>query len=480
MLPVRAPRLPSLALVAGLLLAPVPVARALDPVESAAKEEVTASAARSVAGTLAGTAFEGRGTLQPGNEAAARWLAKELRKAGFEPAFAAADGDKDPGAGYLQWFDVKGRDGSTAGKTPNVVGILRGDGRGPGRTATSTPSPAAEPPPPAEGAAPGGAAAADAAEPTREYLVLGAHFDHLGVPNRKPDDRKPAKKSQTFFGADDNASGSTAALLVARALGRMKTAGTLPRRDVVVAFFSGEEHGLLGSKHYCAEPPVPLPDTVAMLNLDMVGRNSIKTMEVYGNTSSPELDAAHRTVLEKTEFDCTYPGGDVFTRSDHYSFYERKIPVLFFHGGLHKDYHTQRDTVDKLDFRKVERIARHTLGVLWLVVNAPDRPSFRTVDMTGAGGKLGLAVDPAMPDELDELDMEEDRGAVRVTTVFAGGLGEKFFEPGDVIYSWNGYPFDGENPVGRFQTFVQTAKAGSKITLRYVRGKERKACVVQF
>ena len=218
-----------------------------------------------------------------------------------------------------------------------------------------------------------------------------------------------------------------------------------------------------------------------MINLDMIGRNATKSMEVYGNASSPDLDAWHRKVLEETKIECAYPSPALLQRSDQWSFYEAKIPVLFFHGGLHKDYHTVRDVPEELNFAKVALLARHACGVLWIAANDAKRPGFLPIDMTGAGGRLGLAVDPCTPEEEEALDLEDEKtSAVRVTNVFAGSLGEKFFQPGDLIYSWNGFPIWGDDPVGRFTAFVNAAKQGDQVVIRYLRGKERKGASVKF
>jgi hypothetical protein len=500
MSPPRSPWVSRPALLPGALLAllallpPVP-AGAVDPLDTAARSAISASEARSVGTALAGPKYLGRGTGQKGNEDAARWLAKELREVGFEPGVSpdrVEDGKTVEGE-FLQWFDVPAtrlEPGATGVRTPNVIGILRGTGLDPAAVATPADpaGPAAPPagpagpagpaPPTAEGAPPEPASAPRPRNP--EVVLLGAHFDHLGVRGGNADPKKPPKKSSVFWGADDNASGTTAVLLVARALGRMAADGLRPRRTIVVAFFTGEEMGLLGSRHYVGSPVFPLADTTAMINLDMVGRNGTKAFEVYGNGSSPELDAWHREVLAETKLDCSYPPPALLQRSDQWSFYEAGIPVLFLHGGLHGDYHTPRDTADGLNYPKIALAARHALGILWKAANAPGRPGFRKIDMTGAGGRLGIAVDPATPEEIDSLSLEEGRGAVRVTAVFAGSMGEKFFEAGDLIFSWNGFPIMADDPVGRFTGFLNMARAGDPVTIRYLRGKDRKAATVKF
>jgi hypothetical protein len=260
----------------------------------------------------------------------------------------------------------------------------------------------------------------------------------------------------------------------------MAREGTRPRRTVVVCFFSGEEIGLLGSKKYVAAPVRPLADTVAMINLDMVGRNATKHLEVYGNTSSPELDAWNLRVLAETKMEPAYPPPDLLMRSDQWPFYEAKIPVLFLHGGLHKDYHKVGDVPEELNFAKIALVARHGLGVLWLAATEEKRPAFREIDMKGAGGRLGVAVDPCTPEEIEALELDGKHGAVRVTAVFAGGLASGLLQAGDLVHSWNGTPLFADDPVGRFTSFVNAARAGDSVVLRYLRGKERKAATVKF
>jgi hypothetical protein len=476
-------RLRALLLPAAFLLALAPAAplTAADPLDVAVRREITAAEAQKVAFLLAGPRFLGRGTGQVGNDDAATWLAGELAKAGWAPGPAAPSGKdgKPAPADFLQPFEVPAaRAGTDApAKTANVVGVLEGTvgSRGtatpsadPGKPAGPAPAPGTDGVPPA------------AADPPRETVVLGAHFDHLGVRGGTGPDGKPTRKSVVFWGADDNASGTTAVLLVARALGRMAKDGVHPRRTAVMVFFSGEEVGLLGSKHYVERPVRPLADTVAMINLDMVGRNATRYLEVYGNATSPELDAWNRRAAEETKVECTYPPPALFQRSDQWSFYEAKIPALFLHGGLHNDYHTPRDVPEELNYAKVALVARHAAEVLWLALNEPKRPTFRAIDMKGAGGRLGIAVDPCTPEEHGALGLDEKTSAVKVAAVFAGGLAEKLLQPGDLVYSWNEFPLYADDPVGRFQAFVDAARAGEQVVLRYLRGKERRAAAVKF
>lgn len=196
-----------------------------------------------------------------------------------------------------------------------------------------------------------------------ETVVIGAHYDHLGA--GEPGSF-PTNRGQTHYGADDNASGTTALMELARRFGGMKN--RQGRRIVFVAF-SGEEQGLYGSKHYCQHPPFPLDQTAFMLNMDMVGRMAqvddagpggkpVKKdrLVVYGTGTSTGL--ADRVQAANKGFDfklLTIPGGT--GPSDHTSFYDKGIPVLFFFTGTHKDYHRPSDTPDKINTAGLLKVA---------------------------------------------------------------------------------------------------------------------------
>jgi len=200
-----------------------------------------------------------------------------------------------------------------------------------------------------------------------EYVVLGAHYDHLGVDPR----------GRVGLGADDNASGTAALLELVEAL-----AAAGPRRSILACAFAGEEDDLLGSRALCADPPVPVAAMVAMLNLDMVGRGEADEVVVIGARRNRALsDVLERaralggTRIERIE---TGKGRDLFERSDHFAFHEVGVPVLFFYEGWplsdNPDYHTWRDTVDELDFDKITNTTRLVYNTAWLLANDDDRP----------------------------------------------------------------------------------------------------------
>ena len=200
-----------------------------------------------------------------------------------------------------------------------------------------------------------------------EYLVLGAHYDHIGVDTR----------GRIGTGADDNASGTVGLIELAEALARSP-----PRRSVVFAFFSSEEDGLLGSAEFCDRPPVPLDSIVAMLNMDMIGRGEESEVVVLGTKWNPDLDKvlpkAKKLQSTKVKRIITGRAEHLWQRSDHYSFHEKGIPTLFFFEAVSEtdnaDYHTFRDTVERLNLEKIARTTRLVYNAAWLIANDEKRP----------------------------------------------------------------------------------------------------------
>jgi Zn-dependent M28 family amino/carboxypeptidase len=220
---------------------------------------------------------------------------------------------------------------------------------------------------------------------TDEYVILGAHYDHLGYGNY--DSLAPSQIGQIHPGADDNASGTAGLLELARLLAPMK--GQLPR-GILFASFAGEELGLLGSAEWVKEPTLPIDKAVAMLNMDMIGR--IHDGKVYvggvgtGSTFSELLQQASANSAFKMEYS---QGG--YSASDHTSFVAKQIPVLFFFSGLHSDYHKPSDTWEKIDADAAARLLDVISKVAVQLASAEDRPQFKVVveDKTATGGGGG-------------------------------------------------------------------------------------------
>ncbi len=202
-----------------------------------------------------------------------------------------------------------------------------------------------------------------------EVVIIGAHYDHTGYT-----EKAPAGQDSVYNGADDNASGTTGVLAVAQAFAR---AGKKPKRSVLCMAFAGEEKGLFGSTHYAAEPLYPLANTVAMLNMDMISRNSPDSLSITGSRSSRELNKALLSANKKTKFLLDF-SSEKYLRggSDHAPFVRKEIPVLFFFSGMHADYHKVSDEADKCDVHKLARVAELCFRVAWQVANDKHKPVF--------------------------------------------------------------------------------------------------------
>lgn len=197
-----------------------------------------------------------------------------------------------------------------------------------------------------------------------EYVVLGAHYDHVGV------GKASAEGDSIYNGADDNGSGTTGLLLAAQALA---ASSQRPSRSIVYVAFSGEEKGLLGSKAYVRASPLPLSKCVAMSNMDMIGRCEANKLSIGGNERCPDLMKINEEAnasLSKP-FNLVYDIEQYFFRSDQASFAMKRIPVIFYFTGEHKDYHKPGDDVSKINMSDLVGITRLATHVLWRVSQLP-------------------------------------------------------------------------------------------------------------
>ena len=218
-----------------------------------------------------------------------------------------------------------------------------------------------------------------------EIVVLTAHYDHIGKDGEDINN-----------GADDDGSGTVALMELAEAFAEAKKAGDGPRRSILIMPVSGEEKGLLGSDYYTRNPVYPLENTVADLNIDMIGRidkdhdNGDYVYLIGSDRLSTELhDISERTNLVYTSLDLDYKYNDpedpnqFYYRSDHYNFAKNNIPVIFYFNGTHDDYHKPTDTVEKIDFEKIEKITRLVFYTAWEIANRDRR---LVVDVIEEGG----------------------------------------------------------------------------------------------
>lgn len=210
-----------------------------------------------------------------------------------------------------------------------------------------------------------------------EVLVITAHYDHIGMHD-----------GEIFNGADDDGTGTVTLLELAEAFIVAKRQGDGPRRSILFMPVSGEEKGLLGSSFYSNNPIYKLENTIADLNIDMIGRtddlHKDSAMYVYiigSNMISDDLhEANEKANAEHTKINLDYRYNSLddpnrfYFRSDHYNFAVKGIPSIFYFSGVHEDYHQATDTVDKIDFQKVETVARLVFHTAWNLANADKRP----------------------------------------------------------------------------------------------------------
>ncbi|HKF01139.1 MAG TPA: M28 family peptidase [Candidatus Sulfotelmatobacter sp.] len=219
-----------------------------------------------------------------------------------------------------------------------------------------------------------------------EYVIIGAHYDHLGRGNF--DSLAPSQIGQIHPGADDNASGTAGVLELARLLAPQR--GQL-KRSILFMNFAGEELGLLGSAEWVKEPTRPLAKAVAMINMDMIGRIRDDKVYIGGVGTGSNFKAVLEQAQKDSPFKIEYSAGG-YSSSDHTSFVSKQIPVLFFFSGLHSDYHKPSDTWDKINASSATRLLDMVGNVALQLSEAQDRLAFQVVaeeKAPGGGGGAG-------------------------------------------------------------------------------------------
>ena len=295
-----------------------------------------------------------------------------------------------------------------------------------------------------------------------ETIVVGAHYDHLGFGG----EGSLAPWTTTIHnGADDNASGTSTLLEVAT---RLAQSGKKPRRRIVFMAFTGEERGLLGSKHYVKNPRFALENTIAMYNLDMVGRLKDNKLAVYGTSTAKHFDAMVEELSKQMGFVLTkYEGG--FGPSDHSSFYSRKIPVLHFFTGTHTDYHRPSDDAEKLNIEGMRLVTDMLVEIIQRTDATDARPEyveikkFESIVSSDGGGERTTSLG-TMPDYNTKAD------GVVLELVMPGGPAEKAgLKPGDILVKFGDLKISN---IEDFENALRTHKPGDKVKLKAKRGAE--------
>ena len=284
--------------------------------------------------TFASDEFEGRETGERGQKLAAEYLKNEYKKLGIPSPIGGDDYYQEVPASAFRRGNVK--------DTENVLAFIKGSTK------------------------------------PEEVLVISSHYDHVGI-----DD-----EGNIFNGADDDGSGTVAILEIAEAFKKAVEDGYRPRRSILFLNVTGEEKGLVGSKWYTDNPVFPLAQTVANLNIDMIGRVG-EGMEDAGDyvyligsdklstdlhNLSEEVNQKHMNLnLDYTYNDENDPNR-FYYRSDHYNFAKNDIPIIFYFSGVHEDYHRPTDTPDKINYDLLTKRAKLVFLTAWQVANREQRP----------------------------------------------------------------------------------------------------------
>lgn len=294
-----------------------------------------------------------------------------------------------------------------------------------------------------------------------EYVVIGAHYDHLGLGEK--DSLAPSQVGKPHLGADDNASGTAGVIELARWF----SAQPKHKRGILFLTFAGEELGLLGSAWYASHPELPLEKAVAMINMDMIGR--VRDSKVFvsgvgtGSTLQKLLDDAPKHSLS---VDISEKAG--YGSSDHTSFTAKQVPVLFFFSGLHADYHKPSDTWDKIDAPDAVKVLGLVGDLATQLADAQERPKFvRVADphsqqVSGTGGGSGYgAYFGSIP------DFTEIPNGVKFADVKDGSPAALAgLKPGDILTEFDGKPISN---LYDFTYALRAKKPGQEVLVKVLR-----------
>ncbi|MBL0312528.1 MAG: M20/M25/M40 family metallo-hydrolase [Holophagaceae bacterium] len=292
-----------------------------------------------------------------------------------------------------------------------------------------------------------------------EAIVLGAHMDHLGRGERHSLGGASAQ-GQFHAGADDNASGTVMLMELALQLKSAK-----PKRTLVMAHFSGEEEGMLGSAYWIKHPTVPIQNVKAMLNFDMVGRmDSKKPMLLLGGLGAPKAALEHAKSLAPANLAIGGDLGAAAGSSDHLSFALAKIPTFFFFTGLHADYHKPSDLAEKINGAGMAMVAKYAQSVTLDLANAAQTPVFdpETAKLSSGHGAAGMKVSfGVIPDYAEHTDGFHINGVSAGSSAEALGL-----KSGDIIVTFG---VRSVKTIYDYMDALTAGKAGESVTVKWLR-----------
>lgn len=285
---------------------------------------------------VAGDEMQGRETGEPGQKKAGQYLISQYTKDGISFPKGATDWyQKVPSAYMARAFSPKLND------SENIWAYIEGT------------------------------------EKPEEVLVISAHYDHVGM-----------KNGQIFNGADDDGSGTVALLEIAQAFIQAKKDGYGPKRSILFLHVTGEEHGLHGSRYYSENPLFPIANTIANLNIDMIGRrddahkdNGNYVYIIGSDRLSTELhnineeaNKKYTNLLLDYKFNARNDPNQFYYRSDHYNFAKKGIPIIFYFNGVHEDYHMETDEPEKIEYDLLAKRAQLAFVTAWELANRDNRP----------------------------------------------------------------------------------------------------------
>lgn len=302
-----------------------------------------------------------------------------------------------------------------------------------------------------------------------EYVVVGAHFDHLGMGGPGSGSRA-LDTIAVHNGADDNASGVAAVIELAEKFASEKT----HRRSLIFVAFSAEEMGLVGSKAFTSNPPVETENVVAMFNFDMVGRldTTLNALSVGGTKTATETE----DILNEQNIGFTLAfSGEGIGPSDHASFYLEDIPVIYFSTGAHSDYHTPQDDADLINYEGEKKVVEFAANVLTEVVNRDNKLTFQEAGskfQRSRGGRFKVTFG-IMPDYagLEPRGMRID-GVTKDKPAYRAGM-----KKGDIITAIEGKAVKN---IYDYMARLQTLEAGSRVSVDIIRDDKPTVLIVEL
>lgn len=298
---------------------------------------------------------------------------------------------------------------------------------------------------------------------TDEYVIIGAHYDHLGLGERYS--MAPEKAGTVHPGADDNASGTAGVIDLARWF----AAQPKQKRGILFLNFAGEEMGLLGSEAYAERPVLPLDRAAAMINMDMIGRIRRGKLYIGGSDTGTGMRAMLDRVTPASGLNIDYSDTSGYGSSDHTSFTAKGVPVLFFFSGLHSDYHKPSDTWDKIDAPDAVKVLQLVAQVTYELREAPQRPGFVKVAPAHGQGPLTSSSGSGYGPYFGSIpDFGEGVNGVKFADIQEGSPAAKAgFKAGDVLVEFDGKPIQN---LYDFTYALQAKKPGDAVRVKVLRG----------